>query len=76
METISDIIDRLGGTSAVAAGLALTPSTVSSWKTSGSIPSWRRPAVLAFAKEKGELLTDEQIAVAGSAHKIDQQAAA
>lgn len=49
METASDIIDALGGTSAVARELGLPPSTVSSWKSSDNIPKWRMPAVQAMA---------------------------
>uniref|UniRef100_UPI00389A489C carph-isopro domain-containing protein n=1 Tax=Sphingomonas abietis TaxID=3012344 RepID=UPI00389A489C len=56
MQTASAIIDSLGGTSAVAAGLSLTPSTVSSWKTSGRIPSWRQPSLLALARRVGASL--------------------
>lgn len=41
MQTVDQFIDALGGTVAVATALDLTPSTVSSWKASGSIPKWR-----------------------------------
>lgn len=53
MQTATDIIEALGGTSAVAAELDLTPSTVSSWKSSGRIPKWRRPAIETLARRKG-----------------------
>ncbi|WP_289144973.1 helix-turn-helix transcriptional regulator [uncultured Sphingobium sp.] len=49
METASDIIDALGGTSAVARELDLPPSTVSSWKSGDRIPKWRKPGVQAMA---------------------------
>lgn len=49
MKTADQIIDALGGTTAVATGLGLTPSTVSSWREVNFIPKWRHPAMLAFA---------------------------
>jgi hypothetical protein len=49
METASEIIDALGGTSAVARELELPPSTVSSWKSGDRIPKWRMPGVQAMA---------------------------
>lgn len=36
-----ELIDHLGGTSAVARLIGARPSTVHSWRTSGNIPSWR-----------------------------------
>lgn len=46
MLTASDIIDRLGGTSTVAAALDVTPSVVSSWRSSkGHVPHWWREAL-------------------------------
>lgn len=63
MQTVPDIIVKLGGTSAVASALSLTPSTVSSWKTSGRVPSWRRSALLALAEEKQVSLTEADLAV-------------
>lgn len=41
MQTVEQFIDALGGTIAVASALDLAPTTVSSWKASGSIPKWR-----------------------------------
>ena len=56
--TAEDIINGLGGTSAVAENCGgLTPSTVSSWKTNNSIPAWRQPALLAMAAENDFALT-------------------
>jgi hypothetical protein len=56
MQTTSQIIDELGGTVKVANALNLTPSTVSSWKTSGRIPKWRMDGILALALAKGVTL--------------------
>ena len=54
MKTVSDFIDELGGTVAVANFLDIAPTTVSSWKTSHSIPKWRMEGVKAFAKKLGK----------------------
>lgn len=51
--TVEDFIVELGGTVAVANALDLAPTTVSSWKSSGSIPKWRMDGLRAFAAEKG-----------------------
>lgn len=64
MHNVSDIIKELGGTSAVAAAMSLTPSTVSSWKTSGRIPNWRQDALIALAAKKGLSLTAQSFGVA------------
>ena len=53
MSTAADIIEALGGTFAVARALNIAPTTVSSWKQSGSIPQWRMDGVMALAKSKG-----------------------
>lgn len=53
MNTATDIIEALGGTFAVARALDLAPTTVSSWKQSGTIPKWRMPGIVQVAREKG-----------------------
>jgi hypothetical protein len=45
----SEIIDRFGGTSALAQLLDLQISTVHSWRASNSIPEWRRERILEAA---------------------------
>ena len=57
MVTASDIIDRLGGTSAVAIPLGLTPSVVHSWRGTNSIPRWRHGEILALAIVRGVALS-------------------
>ena len=52
MQTISQFIVDLGGTVAVADALGVPPSTVSSWKTSNSIPHWRMEKLSELAKAK------------------------
>jgi hypothetical protein len=53
MQTVEAFINDLGGTVEVATALELTPSTVSSWKTAGSIPKWRMDGIKKLAKRKG-----------------------
>jgi hypothetical protein len=53
MQTVSEFIDELGGTVAVADALELSPTTVSSWKSSNSIPRWRAKELRLVAAEKG-----------------------
>ena len=53
MQTVEQFIDALGGTVAVANALELAPTTVSSWKSSGSIPKWRMEKLLTLAFERG-----------------------
>jgi hypothetical protein len=52
MQTIEQFIDALGGTVAVATALDLAPTTVSSWKSTNSIPKWRRDGLRALARKK------------------------
>lgn len=54
MMTATEIIEALGGTVKVATALELTPSTVSSWKTSGNIPRWRMDKLEVLALDMGK----------------------
>jgi hypothetical protein len=51
--TISEIIERFGGTSALATALGAPISTVDSWKRTNYIPAWRQRHVLELAFEQG-----------------------
>jgi DNA-binding transcriptional regulator YdaS (Cro superfamily) len=54
MSKIEQTLKALGGVSAVAKALELTPSTVSSWiHKSNKIPRWHMKAVADLAAEKG-----------------------
>lgn len=53
MQTVSDIIEALGGTSKVADALGAPPQTVSSWKAANSIPHWRMDGIKKLARKKG-----------------------
>lgn len=45
---IDKFISDLGGTVVVAKAAGVAPSVVSFWRTSGRIPIWRLPAVMAI----------------------------
>ena len=47
--TASEIIERLGGVSAVAQQSGVPLTTVSSWGRSNQIPTWRQPKLLELA---------------------------
>jgi hypothetical protein len=53
MQTVGQFIDELGGTVFVAEALGLSPTTVSSWKSSNSVPKWREDGLRSVAAEKG-----------------------
>lgn len=50
---IDQFIDQIGGTAKVARALGVTASTVSYWRSAGSVPRWRKPSVDPLAKEAG-----------------------
>lgn len=47
--TAKDIVDRLGGVTAVAKELGVPLTTVSSWGRFNQIPTWRQPKLLELA---------------------------
>lgn len=53
MQTVDQFLNALGGTVAVAKALDLAPTTVSSWRASGSIPKWRMDGIRQIAADKG-----------------------
>jgi hypothetical protein len=59
---IDQFIKELGGTVKVATALGVTPSVVSSWRSSGKIPNWRVEPVLKIAKKNGSVSVPEGLA--------------
>jgi DNA-binding transcriptional regulator YiaG len=55
--TARQIIEALGGTTAVAKALGAPVSTVNSWERFNQIPSWRQPKLLELAVGSGVVLT-------------------
>jgi hypothetical protein len=57
MSYASKIVERFGGTRAMAQALGFPPSTVQSWKAKGRIPGHHQILVLKKARERGIPLT-------------------
>lgn len=53
MTQAETIIERFGGTRALARALCKPPTTVQSWKDSGLIPSKHHEHLMQVAREKG-----------------------
>jgi hypothetical protein len=60
MRTVRDIIEDLGGQSAVAKAHnpPLAQSTVQGWVTSNFVPRWRVPALIEIAETQSKSLTE------------------
>lgn len=54
--TAKDIVDRLGGVTAVARDMGVPLTTVSSWVRFNSIPHWRQSKMLELATARNESL--------------------
>lgn len=59
ISTVDQLIDRLGGTSKAAEFFAVTAPAVSNWKSSGRLPAWVLPRVIAWAAEVETTLSDD-----------------
>lgn len=59
ISTVEQLIDRLGGTSRAAEFFAVSPPAVSNWKSSGRLPAWVLPRVIAWAAEMETALSDD-----------------
>lgn len=58
MQTVEDILEKLGGYAKVAERTKTPATTVHSWQRSNFIPNWRRPAILSLAKKARVPLSD------------------
>jgi hypothetical protein len=52
-KTVSELIDALGGTTAVAIELDIVPSAVSNWKKAGKFPANTYIKLIAMLQDKG-----------------------
>ena len=59
IETVSDLIDALGGVTAAAKGLDVVPSAVTNWRRRGYVPSLQILKIQRLAKRKRWKLADE-----------------
>lgn len=55
------VVDRFGGTRAMADAMGLPPSTIQSWKSVGFIPAQHQQRVWLAARERGIKLTADDI---------------
>jgi hypothetical protein len=58
MKTVPDILDALGGVTAVSNETGIPLTTVHSWKRSGFVPKWRIPTLVSLAKRLGKPLSE------------------
>lgn len=72
MQSVSDILDKMDGASAVAKILHLPTTTVASWKSRNSIPVDHWTGLVEAARERGLDLTNDALV---SIHTADQRVA-
>lgn len=53
------VVDAFGGLTKASRATGIPISTIDSWRDSGKIPSWRRPALIAAAEREGLDLPNE-----------------
>lgn len=57
MDTVPNILDALGGVTAVSNETGIPLTTVHSWKRSGFVPKWRVPTLVLLAERLGKPVT-------------------
>jgi hypothetical protein len=57
MGNVSEIIEALGGATAIARAIDVPVTTAHSWKRANYVPAWRVPALLKLAKKLGQPVT-------------------
>jgi hypothetical protein len=50
MQTVTDIIAALGGSTAISRDLGIPLTTIEGWKAANYVPEWRQPTLLDRAK--------------------------
>ena len=58
MDTIPDIIEELGGATAISNETGIPLTTVHSWKRARFVPSWRVPALVSLAERLGKPINE------------------
>lgn len=76
MRSVSEIVDALGGLTAVAAALDLPLTTVSSWKSRDSVPVSYWSPLLAAARKRGVAITVDCFAQIAAARPSSRAARA
>lgn len=59
MQTVPDIIEALGGVTAISNETGIPLTTVHSWKRARFVPRWRIPILVALARKLGQAVTEE-----------------
>lgn len=75
METVSRIIDELGGVTAIAAETGIPLTTVHSWKRAGFVPRWRIPTLVELAAKLGRPITEASFPTIRPPHEPVERAA-
>ena len=77
MQSFSDIIDRLGGSTALARALDRPAGTVRQWRNRNSVPAWQWSRLVSVARARGlTSVTPEALAeIAASRPPASQKAA-
>lgn len=64
MMTAAEIIDALGGATAIGREIGAPTTTVHGWKRTGSVPAWRIDALVDLAKRQGKSISADHLASA------------
>jgi hypothetical protein len=57
METVPEILEELGGVTAISNETGIPLTTVHSWKRTGFVPLWRVPTLVSLAERLGKPIT-------------------
>lgn len=76
MTVAAQIIQALGGPTAIHRETGIPVQTIWDWKRNGNIPHWRRPAVIEVAKKLSDPLPADMLAYLASTVSSRPQSAA
>ena len=76
MANTPDIIETLGGATAVSREIGVPVTTVHGWKRAGYVPTWRVPALVRLAKKLKQPITAADFPAKPAARKSSDQAVA
>jgi len=58
MDTVPEIIEELGGATAISNETGIPLTTVHSWKRARFVPRWRVPALVSLAQRLGKPISE------------------
>ena len=76
MDTVPDIIEELGGATAISNETGIPLTTVHSWKRARFVPRWRVPALVELAQRLGKPISEASFPRERPASIAPEQAAA